>query len=200
MRQKAGIRYQVSGIRYQKKPMPSKTLSSITLPLREGQKIRRKTNMLNADIDSVNKAIAAARGCIGTPFHHQGRTPGVGLDCVGLIVVALGAAGFAVNDRRDYPPRPDGKSLVRALEEHGAVAVDGFSPGDVLLFRYDHQPQHVALATGADTMVHAFAPAGRVVETTIGDYWLRRLLGVYRFFAPSRKSCGFSTLPQGEGD
>ena len=38
--------------------------------------------------------IAAARACIGTPFHHQGRRPGAGLDCIGLIVIALRAAGF----------------------------------------------------------------------------------------------------------
>ncbi|MDD5585633.1 MAG: hypothetical protein PHY92_01580, partial [Alphaproteobacteria bacterium] len=69
------------------------------------------------------RMIAAARACLGTPFHHQGRKPGVGLDCIGLIVVALQAAGYDVRDRFDYSPRPDGRSLVQALEEHGAGAV-----------------------------------------------------------------------------
>ena len=54
--------------------------------------------------------IASARACIGTPFHHQGRAIGIGLDCIGLIVVALTAAGFSVRDRSDYGRRPDGKS------------------------------------------------------------------------------------------
>lgn len=125
--------------------------------------------------------IAAARGCLGTPFHHQGRLPRVGLDCIGLVVVALRAAGFVVRDRLDYAPRPDGVSLVHALEEHRAARVEEIEAGDVLLFRYDHQPQHVALATDGSHLIHAFAPAGRVVETEIGPYWRRRLVGVYRF-------------------
>lgn len=125
--------------------------------------------------------IAAARACLATPFHHQGRKPGAGLDCIGLIVVALQAAGFTVRDRADYGRRPDGKSLAEALIAHGAKPVETINAGDILLFRYDGQPQHAALATGADLMIHSFAPAGCVVETPIGAYWRRRLAGIYRF-------------------
>lgn len=105
----------------------------------------------------------------------------VGLDCIGLVVVALRAAGLCVQDRLDYGVRPDGRSLVQALAAHGAETVTEIQTGDVLLFRYDHQPQHVALATGADSMIHSFAPARMVVETGIGAYWRRRLVGVWRF-------------------
>jgi len=124
--------------------------------------------------------ITTARACLGTPFHHQGRTPAVGLDCIGLIVVAAKAAGIEVRDRTDYSPRPDGTSLVAALEEHGFSKADAIQAGDILLFRYDRQPQHVALATSSDTMIHSFAPAGKVVETSIGAYWKRRLTCIYR--------------------
>lgn len=134
---------------------------------------------------STHAIVAAARECLGTPFHHQGRKAGAGLDCIGLVVVSLRAVGKAVNDRFDYGVRPDGKSLEAALIEHGAVRVCDVCAGDVLLFRYDNQPQHVAMATDLDTMIHSFAPAGRVVETTIGDYWRRRLVGIYRFQAIS---------------
>ena len=107
--------------------------------------------------------------------------PGVGLDCIGLIVIALQAAGFPVRDRADYGRRPDGLSLVKALEAHGAKPANEISTGNILLFRYDRQPQHAALATGAASMIHSFAPAGKVVETAIGDYWKTRLVGVYGF-------------------
>jgi len=128
----------------------------------------------------IEKMIAAARACLGTPFHHQGRTPQVGLDCIGLTVVALGATGVEVRDRTDYAHRPNGASLLAALKEHGGQQVERIEAGDVLVFRYDHQPQHVAIATSEKTMIHSFAIAGRVVETEIGDYWKRRLVGVYR--------------------
>ncbi len=135
-------------------------------------------------IGKSKDVVAAARGCLNTPFHHQGRLPGVGLDCIGLLVVAFRAAGVDVRDRLNYAERPDGISLIRAIKEHGAVDVDVFDQGDVLLFRYDHQPQHVALATSKDTMIHSFAPAGRVVETGIGSYWRRRLMNAFRFNFP----------------
>jgi cell wall-associated NlpC family hydrolase len=125
-------------------------------------------------------SVVAARACLDTPFHHQGRAPGTGLDCIGLIVVALRGAGYSVQDRIDYGRRPDGVSLVEALHAHGANPVDVVEAGDILLFRYDGQPQHAALATSGDSMIHSFAPAGKVVETTIGDYWRRRLVGIYR--------------------
>ncbi len=125
--------------------------------------------------------MAAARNCLGTPFHHQGRQAGVGLDCIGLVIIALRAAGVTVTDRTDYGRRPDGNSLSDALLAHGASVADDINAGDVLLFRYDGHPQHVALATNVNNMIHSFAPAEKVVETSIGDYWRRRLVGIYRF-------------------
>ena len=41
--------------------------------------------MTSADI------IAIARACLGTPFRHQGRIPGVALDCAGLVVAVAAA-------------------------------------------------------------------------------------------------------------
>ena len=75
----------------------------------------------------------------------------------------------------------DGAPVVVTALSDGRFAVTAIQPGDVLLFRYDNQPQHVALATDTDRMIHSFAVAGEVVETIIGDYWQRRLNGIYRF-------------------
>lgn len=132
--------------------------------------------------ERTERMIEAARACLGTPFHHQGRVAGAGLDCIGLLIVAMQAAGLEVEDRTDYGPRPDGVSLIAALEAHGWARIETgeINGGDVLVFRYDHQPQHVALATSSTTLIHSFAPVGKVVETAIGAYWMRRLVGVYR--------------------
>jgi len=129
------------------------------------------------------QSMSAVRACIDTPFHHQGRSPGVGIDCIGLIIIAMIAANIKVNDRTDYGRRPDKDSLINALEEHGATPIEkeAARAGDVLVFRYDNQPQHVALATSENTMIHSFAPAGKVVETHMGDYWKRRIVTAYRF-------------------
>lgn len=126
--------------------------------------------------------VAAALAQVGTKFHHQGRAAGVGLDCIGLVVCAARLVGWRVTDRTDYGRRPDGRALIEGLRAHGGVEVEveEIEAGDILVFRYDGQPQHVAVALGDGRMVHAFAPAGRVVETEIGLYWRRRLVAVYR--------------------
>ena len=137
--------------------------------------------MTQDDVTRIAAMVACARACLGTPFHHQGRCAGAGLDCIGLIVLAMRSAALEVQDSTDYGSRPDGVSLVAALEAHGWEKVEGsIEAGDVLLFRYDHQPQHVGLATSSRSLIHSFAPAGKVVETTLGMYWLHRLVGVYR--------------------
>lgn len=105
----------------------------------------------------------------------------MGLDCIGLIVVALQAARIVVADRQDYARRPDGTALAAALAAHGARHVDAAMPGDVLLFAFDRQPQHVALMSAADVMIHAYAPAGKVVEVCLNPSWRRRLVSAWRF-------------------
>ncbi|HVY12829.1 MAG TPA: NlpC/P60 family protein [Alphaproteobacteria bacterium] len=124
--------------------------------------------------------IQAARACLGTPFHHQGREALMGLDCVGLVAHALRAAGRPVDDRTNYSRQPDVKQLMLALSMHGFKRVEEIAPGDVLLFRFNRQPQHVALAISETQIIHAYAPIGRVVEAGLSESWLRRLAGIYR--------------------
>ena len=100
--------------------------------------------------------VEAARSYVGTPFHHQARAKGVGVDCVGLVVCAARDAGYAVEDTTVYARDPDGRSLVAALEGQ-MDRVDGlWEEGDVLTFwvvRPD-LPQHLGVYAGR-TMIHA---------------------------------------------
>jgi cell wall-associated NlpC family hydrolase len=52
---------------------------------------------------------AAALALVGTPFHAQGRAPGVGLDCIGVVVCVARACGIPHQDREAYPMRPNGE-------------------------------------------------------------------------------------------
>ena len=101
----------------------------------------------------------AARRLIGVPFRHQGRDPDVGLDCVGVVVVAYDAAGIALHGRTDYPRRPSGPELRGMLREQLREVAPGmpWGPGDVLLIRDDGNRYglHVAIAVGDGLMVTA---------------------------------------------
>ncbi|MEG8037878.1 hypothetical protein QP166_00400 [Sphingomonas sp. LR60] len=48
------------------------------------------------------RVLAAAQQLVGVRFRVQGRDPALGLDCVGLVAVALWRAGAAVTVPRDY--------------------------------------------------------------------------------------------------
>jgi cell wall-associated NlpC family hydrolase len=52
--------------------------------------------------------------------------------------------------------------------------------GDVILFAWNNSPVHLAIVTGPDTIIHAFAINRRVVEHRIDDRWRSLIAGAYR--------------------
>lgn len=125
--------------------------------------------------------IAAARRAIGTPFRHQGRTPGVALDCAGLALYVAAENGIATLDKEGYPRRPFGGILETTLSEQpGLVRVFDMLPGDILLMRFDTGPQHLGIFTGK-TLIHAYAPARIVCEHDFTPEWVARVVAIYRF-------------------
>lgn len=125
---------------------------------------------------TTDEFVSAARAYIGTPFVHQGRSHH-GLDCMGLVVCAARDAGLSLIDRTDYSPDP-GNLLIRELALQ-FVEVPDKQPGDILLMRFQGEPQHSAVLAG-DTVIHGYATAGRVVEHRLDAKWQRRIVSVYR--------------------
>lgn len=116
---------------------------------------------------------AAARTCIGTPFRAQGRLPGVGLDCIGLAVFAVAAAGVVVAAPADYDLSGDcGPRLTDALSVLGLQPVPLVSllPGDIMLFQPGRGQQHLGICTGP-AFVHAHLGLRKVVETPLPAPW-----------------------------
>lgn len=132
------------------------------------------------------QVVAEARKHEGTPFHHQGRLSGVGLDCVGLGVVVARALGVHVTDTTDYPPETDGVALQRALTESCREVRGPRILGDLLQFRRGRDQWHVGILTELGVpgkMIHAMSRTdgtGRVVEEPIPVQWSRRCVGVWR--------------------
>lgn len=128
------------------------------------------------------QVLAEARRWLGTPFHHQGRLIGVGVDCVGLVVGVARALGIGVEDRCGYARLPDGASLAAELQRQlRPLPLGRAAPGDVLLLRIRRQPQHVGFLGEAATLIHAYSGADRVVETPLTGWWWQRVLTAYRF-------------------
>lgn len=127
--------------------------------------------------------IEAARSHLGTPYRHQGRAAGAGLDCAGLFVAVCHDLGLQVIDENGYGRTPFRGLLEQCIDRQPflrRVARNDMQAGDVLLMRFQSDPQHIAFHAG-DTMIHAYSNVGRVVEHRIADVWRARVVHVYRF-------------------
>lgn len=133
------------------------------------------------------QVVAEARRWLDTPFIHQARLRGVGVDCAGLVVAVARELGIGEYDVAGYARAPQGNALREALNAALVpVAFRDAAPGDVLCFRMDQDPQHLAILTRterAGSMIHAYAHplVRRVVEHGMGTFWKDRLAGCYRF-------------------
>ena len=125
--------------------------------------------------------IAAARACIGTPFRHQGRLLGFGLDCAGVAVHVARSLGVGVIDISNYGRVPYGGQIERALDSQPDLErVATRQPGDLLLMRFASDPQHLAICAGP-TIIHAYEAAGKCCEHLLSPAWASRIMRVYRF-------------------
>lgn len=137
---------------------------------------------------SSGAIVAAARGWIGTPYHHQASLKGVGCDCLGLV---RGIWRELVGEEPEelVPYRPDwaeaggGERLLAAAERHfRPVPAEVAGSGDVVLFRWRaHLPaKHCAILARPDSMIHAHDGAA-VAEVAFTPWWRRHLAGAFRF-------------------
>ena len=117
--------------------------------------------------------VDAAARLIGNPFRLHGRDPATGLDCVGLVVVALTATGAR-------PIAPTGYSLRNLSVDQWLhfAAQSGLEPspgpiraGDVLLITLSHCQHHLAIAADAANVIHAHAGLRQVVHQPLESTW-----------------------------
>lgn len=126
-----------------------------------------------------SEIIAEARTWLGTPFHHQGRVKGVGVDCIGLVVGVGRDLGLVDYDTTDYGRIPNPVVMGKGLREH-LIQTDQIVPGCVLWFAFTQAPMHLGIVTDSG-LIHAYATAEKVVETGLDEQWVKRTRGVFLF-------------------
>lgn len=128
--------------------------------------------------------VREARSYIGTPFHHQARLPGVGLDCVGLVVCVARVLGLNDADCSRYPRRPNGMLIPELLRGgYREIELGSEQPGDIVCFWIlpkSRKPAHLGIRTDRG-IVHTDARARRVVEVGFVGEWRERACAAFAF-------------------
>jgi len=124
--------------------------------------------------------VAMARRALGTPYRHQGRQPGRGLDCAGLVLSIGHELGLTAFEITNYPRLPQGDRLVALAKRAGFSEVAEAVPGDVYCLRLVAHPQHLAIATERG-IIHACQRRGRVIEHRLDAAWRRRIVSIFRY-------------------
>lgn len=125
--------------------------------------------------------VRMARTWLGTPYHHQGRVKGAGVDCGGLVIGVASELGLSEFDITGYSGRPNGDSLVKVCQEQMTpITLDELSAGDVLLFRFEAHAGHLGIYLGDNTVIHSYMPRRKVVEHSLDAWWWGQVAGQYR--------------------
>lgn len=140
---------------------------------------------------AVEKQIVdAARSYLGVPFAHQGRSR-LGLDCLGLLVCVArdcnlqrGGLNLSRFDETAYGHYPDANYLQQQLDT-ALLRCDELMVGGVVLMQHDGAARHLGIigdyrAADGFTLIHAYAPARKVVEHRLDEHWQARIVQHYK--------------------
>lgn len=124
--------------------------------------------------------VAELLSFVGTPYRHQGRVPGEGMDCVAPLIVAARKFGIVLPDFdvNGYERDPNG-SLQPLLDQHlRRKPRESLALGDVVLNGFRAKsPQHIAIIVGERygewELMHGHSMAKKVQIERIqyGKYW-----------------------------
>lgn len=128
--------------------------------------------------------VSVARSLIGVRYRHQGFSR-LGCDCIGLIALvgielAMPSALAWARDPQmhNYGPRPDPAVLMAAVAKYmKPVDPERVQVGDVLVMRWEDDPQHFAIVTALTSdgwpanLIHSYAAVHKVSEHHIEGEW-----------------------------
>ena len=120
-----------------------------------------------------------ARELIETPWQHQGRKKGVGIDCIGVPILVAKELGLGNFDKIDYPRVPNG-TMQGLIAQHCTTEL--LQPGVLLVFRISATAQHCGIVSNymdGQGLIHAWDIAQKVVEHRLTQDWLKKVVGCY---------------------
>jgi len=108
--------------------------------------------------------IDEARTWLRTPYHHQGRIKGVGVDCAMILCEVYEAVGLVPHvDPTPYPPdwhfHKEEERYLDWIAKYGREVSEP-QPGDVALFQFGRCISHGAIVIEWPTVIHSYFREG----------------------------------------
>ncbi len=148
----------------------------------------KKLKAAKQNIALAARIVEEARTWRNTPFLHQGRLKGLGVDCAGFIGEVAQNIGIKVDIPHDYRPQEDGTAMMKMLSKHlDFIETKDAMPGDVLALcdmalRNPDVPRHLAFVTeikgGTIFIIHASEHGIR--EHRMNGFWVSRIHSCWR--------------------
>lgn len=131
-----------------------------------------------------DKIIEIARSWLNTPWHHNQKQKGLGVDCVNFLASVAIESGYEIAPiPKKYGRIASSNEIESYLDLHFIRNIDKkiLNKTNVLLFKYSGYNTHVGIATSHNTMIHASLPHGKVIEHPIDGVWWRILKNSWSF-------------------
>lgn len=148
--------------------------------------------MISVEDIQREDVVREALSWIGTPFHHQARVKGAGVDCGQLPLAVFEACGLIpsylpAHYPRDFHMHGDEEMYLGHLERFAAQVQDP-RPGDLAMFRFGRVVSHGAVVVQWPVIVHAYVEARAVVmdDAVANQALARRFVGWWSYWAKER--------------
>ncbi len=128
--------------------------------------------------------LAEARAWLRTPWHHEARVKGAGVDCANFLIAVYAACGLVPEFQPEHYPadwmlhRSEQKFLRYLLQYAAPVQVA--LPGDIAMFSFGRTDSHGAIVVEWPQIIHAYRPERGVVLTGVTGDLAERFAGFYR--------------------
>lgn len=132
---------------------------------------------------SRTEIVERARLYLETPFEHQGRLLGVGVDCAGLVIKVAHDLGLSAFDIDGYSDQPDEATFRATLREQmDPILLRELQPGDVITFHFGKE-RHMGIVSAVEPvrLIHAWSKVGKVAEHPVDPAMWLRVRGAYRY-------------------
>jgi len=141
-----------------------------------------------------SEVVAEAREWLGTRWHHQAAVKGVGTDCMGLVRGVSAQLGLMPSDIMltaaalpfvGYGRMPfEGRLEAACATFFTPITFAQAQPGDMVLIAFESVPHHVGILgdypAGGFSLIHAYMPSRKVIESRLDAVWLSRVVSYWR--------------------